>query len=142
MTGAWSNVYIGLRYADLGRDRFGVDCWGLVRLAFHDQLGIELPSYDGTYVSAQEHGEVSALIEGARHTGDWMPVSTPHQAFDLLVFRAGRFDAHLGLVAEPGAMLHVVINDQAKIERYSDPSWNHRLTGVYRHRLVPTGGAE
>ena len=39
----WANAYVGLPWADLGRDRTGCDCWGLARLVYAEQLGIALP---------------------------------------------------------------------------------------------------
>lgn len=42
---AWANDYVGIPYVVNGRDRTGLDCWGLLILAFREQRGIELPDW-------------------------------------------------------------------------------------------------
>lgn len=43
----WSTQYIGLPYLAGGRDRVGLDCWGLIRLIYHEHLGVLLPELPG-----------------------------------------------------------------------------------------------
>lgn len=125
----WSTAFIGLPYADLGRTRAGVDCWGLARLVLKSQ-GIDVPSYAGGYASPQERGEIAGLIEGAKPA--WLKVEEP-RAFDLVTFRRGRLESHVGIVVEPGRMLHVTSGAPSRIESYRDDYWRARLTGFWRH---------
>lgn len=46
----WATHYVGLPYLAGGRDRAGLDCWGLLRLVYLEQRGIELPQLPGVYV--------------------------------------------------------------------------------------------
>lgn len=129
---SWSNEYIGLPWADCGRDRGGCDCWGLACLIYRQELGIELPDYRGAYVSAGEQSEIAALIRDASASPHWCGVSEA-QPFDVAVFRAGRWRSHLGVVIRPGLMIHMAAEDRARVERYDAGAWRHRLEGVYRH---------
>lgn len=129
---SWSNQYVGLPQADLGRDRLGCDCWGLACIIYREELGISLPEYLG-YGSPDEHGEVAALIEGVTRTPLWLPVSGPAIAFDIAVFRRGRMSTHVGIVVRHGIMVHMVAEDQSKVESYASGQWKNRFTGHWRH---------
>lgn len=128
---SWASKYIGLRYADQGRDWSGVDCWGLARLVYAEELGIELPSYASAYVSAEEVAEVDAALSGATERRNWAPVQRA-QPFDVYEFRTGQFRSHIGIAAAPGRMLHVHAGGAALIEALV-PRWNRRLLGIHRH---------
>jgi cell wall-associated NlpC family hydrolase len=128
----WSARYLGLPHRDLGRDLSGADCWGLLRLVYAAELGIDLPSHDGAYHSAAEAAEIAALIEGAADWSDWVPVAANPAPFDAALFRRGPHRAHVGVIAVPGLMLHMA-ETGARIEDYRLPRWSGRLVGIYRH---------
>lgn len=132
---SWSNKFIGIRQQDFGRTRAGCDCWGLAHVIYQEELNISLPDYLG-YTSPDEQGEVEALIDGATATPLWVPVNGPALAFDIAVFRQGRFSSHVGIVVRHGLMVHVNGTDQSKLEQYKTGKWHHRLQGHYRHRLM------
>ena len=77
----WSAEYIGIPYQINGRDRDGIDCWGLVRLVYQEQLGKQIPSYAGYYDHAEDYdGFATAFDEGI---ADWQEVTEPKE-FDSL----------------------------------------------------------
>ena len=129
---SWSDSLIGLPYLELGRTPAGVDCWGLVRLAFAAH-GVEVPSYVGEYLSPEELAEVAEVIRTGVSDGTWEQVAEA-QPMDMLVFRRGPLDAHTAVVVGQGLMLHVDSTAPSRIERYSAPLWRSRLTGIYRHK--------
>lgn len=139
---SWSNRYVGIPFRDHGRDRAGVDCWGLAWLIYRDELGITLPDYLG-YASAEEQEEVSALFLGAAASPLWVPVTGQAQPFDIALFRRGRLTTHLGVVVRPGLMIHVEGEDHAKLAGHCVGAWGRILAGHYRHvsRAVE-GGVE
>jgi|APEBP8051072266_1049373.scaffolds.fasta_scaffold06785_2 cell wall-associated NlpC family hydrolase len=128
----WSDRFIGIPYAEFGRDRRGCDCWGLACIVYREELGISLPDYLG-YGSVEEHGEIAALIEGAATSPLWLPVDGPAMAFDVAVFRRGRLSTHVGIVIRHGVMIHMHGTDCAKVADYRSGAWGHRFNGHFRH---------
>ena len=130
---SWSNRFVGIPYVDFGRSRAGCDCWGLACIIYQEELGITLPNYLGDYASVDEHGEICALIAGAATSPLWVPVDGAALAFDIAVFRRGRLSTHLGIVIRHGIMIHMVADDQAKVQGYMDGRYKHRFAGHFRH---------
>jgi cell wall-associated NlpC family hydrolase len=122
----------------MGRTRFGVDCWGLVRLVYADALRIELPSYVGSYLSVEERGEIAGLmLEGSRRW-PWtlVPRAMRERAYDVALFRRGAIAAHVGIVIGAGRMLHIERERESCIASYADGPYRHRLIEIYRHAEI------
>lgn len=113
----WTTCQQTLKFRDGGRERPYVDCFGFVRLAYHEQLGLTLPAWpDLTLEDLTAHDR--SLLEHGFTTG-FHPVQTGfEQAFDVAVIRrpmqvnnrAKLGWWHVGLVSEPGFIVHM---DQA-----------------------------
>ena len=68
--------YVGIRYQSRGRSFDGCDCYGLVRLFYQAELGIELPEYH--YSDAENMAEVSmCAVAGRSNPRLWTRVTTP-----------------------------------------------------------------
>jgi probable lipoprotein NlpC len=133
MSEHWSNPYIGLPWREKGRDRNGVDCWGIARLPLLEIKGVETPDYSGGYVSVAAREELARLFADTR-ASPWRPIErNKEEAFDIVVFARAGFETHVGLVVEPGRMLHVEAHGESHITGYRDGRWNRRLAGFYRH---------
>lgn len=90
---AAARAYIGTRWRHLGRDAHGMDCVGLVLAAARD-VGLSLPE-PGYYPRGRSADELIRGIEAvAAHA------KSPPAPGDVLLFRAGRLGAHLGILAE------------------------------------------
>lgn len=132
----WSNSYIGLPYAELGRDRSGVDCWGLVRLVMAEQNNIDLPSYLGDYAGEAEKAEIVALIDVAKSQSIWNKVTGDIRPFDAVGFRRGAHDSHIGIAVSATKFLHVMSDGYARIENMTQGRWSVRSVGAWRHTEV------
>lgn len=111
---SWWNHYIGIPYAEDGASRAGVDCRGLVRLVWQEQLGRDdFPAY--AMISAADLVAASAKIIDEMRSGKWRWVAAgEEQAFDVAVihriarvnghFQWGPF--HLGIVTDAAHVLH------------------------------------
>ena len=94
--------------------------------------GMELPSSD-QYVTAYDRKALAALI--ADELDPWTEIAAGHeQAFDAVLMREGRFPRHIGIVTEPGRLLHVSAGETSMIERYREGPLKHRVVGSYRYR--------
>lgn len=128
----WSNAYVGLPYRLGGRDRSGLDCWGLIEVVYRERLGIDIgehhaidPGPDGWYEDAER--------EVARYIPEWCEIERP-AAMDGLLFKIKGHPCHTGLWVAPDLFLHSFNERPVGIERLSR-GWSNRLLGMYRHRL-------
>ncbi|MDB5620505.1 NlpC/P60 family protein [Tardiphaga sp.] len=139
----WSSAYVGMPWKDMGRERDGVDCWGLFRLPYIDLHGIELPAYADGWTSSADRAEVAAILANDSRQWPWVPVMVGDaREFDMAVFRRGGMETHVGLVIGAGAVLHAVAGHSSYVERFDRGPWKHRLAGIYRHiELVKTNAA-
>lgn len=123
--------FVGLLWIDQGRDLAGVDCYGLVWLAFRELRGIEIASLCDRYVTGADRRDIAGLIDG--ELDRWAEIAPGHEApFDVVLVRDGRFVSHVGLVTQPGMMLHVARGGTSVIERYRTGQFQHRIAGFYR----------
>ncbi|MFG1479176.1 NlpC/P60 family protein [Xanthobacter sp. V4C-4] len=125
----WSADYVGLPFLATGRDRAGVDCYGLVALCYREVRGIVLPSYTGHYTSIDERAEIAAALNAGKAA--WTRVDAARE-WDVVLFSGAVGACHVGLVVAPGRMLHTSSGHDSRIERYEAPQWRRRLMGVYR----------
>jgi cell wall-associated NlpC family hydrolase len=137
MKAHWSASFVGVPWAEKGRTRVGVDCWGLVRLVYADALGLALPSYTEAYAGLAERGEIAELMSEDSRRWPWAMVPPKRaQEFDVAVFRRGGLAAHVGVVLGAGRMLHIEERRESCVASYADGPWRHRLIGIYRHADV------
>ena len=130
----WWNEYVGIPYKAQGRDRDGVDCWGLVRLVYADQFQTELPTLVENYASDNQPS-ISALVHQTR-ADCWEPVTTP-MAGDVVLFKMLGQLSHVGIAAAPGTFLHAREGYAATIERLDSGAWKNRFEGFYRLQSIP-----
>lgn len=124
----WWNDYVGLPYKSHGRDRQGLDCWGLVRLVHSEVFDTKLPSFVDTYEDNRESIEESI----AQRKEGWKKVDVP-QSGDVVLFRVMGHLSHVGIVTQPGYFLHVTEGKNATIERLDSVEWSKRVEGIYRY---------
>lgn len=124
--------YIGIPYLAGGRDRAGLDCWGLLRTVYSEQLGIDLPSMQDAYITPADRRAIVDLINGG--LPEWKLVEpAKERLFDAVLLRIARDACHVGLVAGHGLLLHVEDDRLSCIERYASPRIARRVVGFYRH---------
>jgi cell wall-associated NlpC family hydrolase len=131
----WPAAYVGLPWRDGGRDRDGLDCWGLCILVYRELLGIELPDLGYAYESARNRAEVADLI--AAESGPLVPAPEP-ESFDFLFLtrHGGRPAHHVGLAAPQGRVLHCADGIGVVCPRRRSGAFPFVAEGVYRHPVM------
>jgi cell wall-associated NlpC family hydrolase len=131
----WAGHYIGLPFKDHGRDRAGLDCWGLVRLVMSEQFSRALPSFTQEYRRTTQVDDIGKLIE--REIPSWDALAPgEEEKGDVIVLRIRGRPMHVGLVLGDRHMLHVECGVNSVIERYTGPRWADRIFGFYRYKAV------
>lgn len=127
----WSAKYIGLPFRLHGRDRAGLDCWGLVRLVYQEQFGRVLPSFSTEYKSLSDVERIHKVIEreAARRTERGIGEDI---LGDLVVFNYHGRAFHVGIVLGDDCMLHIENNTESAIERYTGARWGEMIYGVFK----------
>jgi len=123
----WTARYIGIPFAERGRDRFGADCWGLYRLVRAEQWGDRLDGYEyGTH--RDDHAYT------IRREREWSAEVAPgrERCGDAVFLRAAGIVCHVGMVLEDGMMLHTRRGTNAAIESYTRGSWSRRVESFRR----------
>lgn len=130
----WSRDYVGLPWQFAGRSSDGVDCWGLLWLIYREVLGVGITSYARETTDAPEREQVAALMAGELVKSPWMDVDPGQErGFDMVIFKRAGIDSHVGIVVEPGRMLHITHGTGSRVERFDQGRWKSKLIGARRH---------
>lgn len=132
----WSADYVGLPYKKRGRDRDGVDCWGLVRLPPLDLKGVTLPLWDSVdytlldgAVEVGRAAEVwSAIAEADAREFDFVRMNAPVERGGQIVYRP----IHIGLIAPRGMVLHIQRDQDSILQPIEE--LRPYITEFVRHR--------
>lgn len=128
----WTNKYISIPFLEHGRDHAGVDCWGLVRLVFKEQFGVDVESYDDEYISTCENEKLADIVE--RERGMWWSVAPENvRCGDVVLLAIIGYPCHVGIAVGDGMMLNARSGVGVALESYERPYWSRRLRGFYRH---------
>ncbi len=124
---------LNVKFKDKGRDYSGWDCWGPSHCAYKDILGVELPSFIDDYVNAGDtkasRRVIHDIILSQKH--NWESVDKP-QALDVVLFRFGDTETHLGLMVDKNRFIHCEKKINTVIERIHSAKWKKRIEGIYR----------
>lgn len=132
--------YIGIPYKQLGRDRKGIDCFGLVVLIYKEKLGIELPDPDVDYTSGKVACNYLSAFKGPNKyiIGDvyklWELV-TDFKKYDVMLFNTCPdipSPTHVGVYIEDGKFIHCTRHFPVMIHKVA--RWSEMLHSVYRFK--------
>jgi len=130
MTESWEYGYLGIPYATRGRDRQGLDCYGLVVLVFREVFGVSLTSFADFDIESPEIHDVWDESRGS----EWVRLSdeevAPGDVVDVILMGV----PHCGIVVDKTRMIHSRIGVGVVIENFARGYFCRRVKGFYRHR--------
>lgn len=131
----WWADYIGIPFEDGGRGPNSLDCWGLLRMIYSRELGVDLPSYGE--VSAHDLVRIARTI--SRDVSDgWVAVDVPRE-FDGVIMRSGAGRSaivHVGVMVDRCRLIHVEKSSATAVVSVSHYSVSHRIAGYRRHETL------
>ncbi len=131
----WVDRYLGMQFEDGGRGPETVDCWGLVRLIYLNELHIDLPSYGE--ISADDMLSVTSEIDLGKDGETWQAVEQSDlRPFDVCVMRylGLRRIGHVGIVTPYLTILHVEHGIDAVHIPLTHSTIKGRIACFRRHR--------
>lgn len=126
----WTNKYIGIPFLDKGRDTAGIDCWGLARLIYKEELNIDLPSFSDNY-EADDSFRMQELI--AQYKEGWEQVNSPSEG-DIVLFRILGYESHIGVVVNSQQFIHARDGQDSAIESFDKATWKSRIVGYFKYK--------
>lgn len=132
----WWGRYVGVPFVDMGRAIEGLDCWGLIKIIYAEQLGIDLPDYGE--ISANDLLRVARAMKNGQER--WEAVDKP-QEFDLVALRL--YDrgwvGHVGVMVDGKRMLHTESTIEASVVPLDHFTVRDRVAGFRRLRSTTKG---
>jgi cell wall-associated NlpC family hydrolase len=128
---SWVEKYIGIPYRKYGREREeGLDCWGLVREVYKQELGITLPSFMGEYEADSKRvffNSVHRVFDAEK--SNWIKAEKPKE-FDVAAFHRFGVVWHTGICIDKDKMLHLEGKAGSLVEPFAGKGFN--IYGFYR----------
>lgn len=125
----WTDDWIGIPYAELGRGPDSYDCLGLfvaLQRVRHGHVIFD-PLCLASAAARQKLAAAAKL--------DWTPVREASEG-DALLFKVRGMPLHVGYALDGRLMLHTSQDTgEVVIEDFKSPSWGERLEGVYSYAL-------
>ena len=128
-----TSKYIGIPYKNKGREMSGADCWGLVRLVYKNEYGINLLSFSDEYENSEEGAKVREIVQKGKDIFDSIIKAVPDYG-DIVVFNMRGNPCHVGIYVGNNKVLHVLRGTECVIERLSSHRLNGRVEGYYEIR--------
>lgn len=126
------NQYIGIPFKPKGRDRNGLDCWGLLCLIYQEQFGIELPDYSEEYEEDLDGQVIAGIVE--EEISSWTEIPKGQERLgDGVLLRIEGEPMHVGMVLRKGMMIHIMRGIDSVTENYRSRIWKRRVLGIYRY---------
>lgn len=99
----------GVPYRNGGQSKTGIDCSAFVQLTYRDKFGVRLPR-----TTEQQARTGNQIVSGGLRAGD------------LLLFKTGWGDRHIGMYLGKRSFLHVSEKKGVTVSALTDAYWENR----------------
>jgi cell wall-associated NlpC family hydrolase len=131
----WIYKYLSIPWVAGGRDWQGVDCWGLLRLVYKEEFGIELPEIPGLPAKL-----LNEIVEQEKKTS-WTEISKPIDGCGVAMSKKTILH-HVGIyaAADGGKVIHCWSGNNSVHAETFRRLWlkGFLVMKFYRHNLWPT----
>lgn len=127
---------IEIPFKEKGRSWGGVDCWGMVVLAYKEVLGVKLPDHMNEYRSTRRLKELNKVINTERSMS-WQKIKTP-RPMDCVLIKFQGITSHIGLIVdENNNFIHIENKRMVSIDNVKTLLWQgagyNNIEGFYRY---------
>ena len=123
--------WLGTPYKHTGRDKDGVDCWGLVYRYF-DYIGLRI-NYDIDYEKHWSKNGKNYFIEGIDQFYKYFEkISYPEKGSIVLFTGINGVVNHIGIVIDDNKFIHAVKKAGVCISKFSDNRFKNKIYAFYR----------
>ena len=123
---AWTQKYVGIPFLSGGRDKRGVDCYGL-----NNEYGYDLPLLSNTYDNALDISETGSLFQKYVPLLCGEKISKPEEKAVALLKMRG-LPSHVALYAGDDFIIHAMSKNGVACERLSRPLLKSLIKDWYR----------
>jgi len=116
---------IGIPFERGGRGPDSFDCYGLCMHIIERDTGIKVPDYG----APEDQGRIQAVMVSSAMF--WKPIDYPKPGA-LVMFRTGRFIAHVGIVITDCRFIHTWEDSGGVVIERLD-QWKNRIVGFYEY---------
>lgn len=121
--------YLRIPFKHQGRDEHGADCFGLLRLFYQRELGVDLPDYTEDY--AQEWWRETNLILDLYKTYQFKKIKTFEFGNVILFKNSTTTPGHIGIVIDDHNFLHMT-REGSSVHNYLYSVWARQIHSVYK----------
>lgn len=122
--------YLGIPYRHLGRDRSGIDCYGLLLLYFKEEFNIEL--LDWWYESDWSKKGANYFIERSSMMSQRTQTPSKHDVVLFYTDIKNKVTNHAGIVVRSPNMVIQAMKHGVVLTDITKPIFRQRVEGFYR----------
>ena len=129
MTETKITQYLGIPYLHEGRDRNGLDCYGLVCMFYRENFDTILPDY--TYNQNWQEDGLTIIQDEYWKMFDKIETSIKYCAVTFRMF-GSYIERHIGIMLDDISFMHVPINGGVCIEKLTNRVWGRQRGSFYK----------